>query len=181
MPRGKNIKESKALKMPEKEKTFAAAYVVDFNATHAYLAAYPNTKKVNATANGSVFLRRENVQALIKKYCDERINNYKNELEKKIVDVYMKRAFYDASKWFDEKGRLICEWEEFQKSGYGIIVDGIETRAYGKDATNEKTVYKLADKNKALEMLSRYMRIMAENVNVNEKVIIEMGDKNTPL
>lgn len=62
--------------MTEKQKIFADEYLIDLNATRAYLAAYPNVKnKEVARRAGSRLLTFVDVQA----YIDERLEKIHNE------------------------------------------------------------------------------------------------------
>lgn len=62
--------------MTEKQKLFADEYLIDLNATRAYLAAYPNVKnKEVARRAGSRLLTFVDVQA----YIDERLEKIHNE------------------------------------------------------------------------------------------------------
>ena len=59
--------------MTDKQQKFADEYIIDCNATRAYMAAYPNIKKESAArANGSRLLTNANVRA----YIDDRITSY---------------------------------------------------------------------------------------------------------
>ena len=62
--------------MTEKQKIFAAEYIICLNATRAYKKAYPNVKKDEvARANGSRLLTKANVKA----YIDEQLEKLQSE------------------------------------------------------------------------------------------------------
>lgn len=62
--------------MTDKQKRFADEYLIDCNATRAYKAAYPSTKKdVTARVNGSKLLTNANIKA----YIDEQLEKIHDE------------------------------------------------------------------------------------------------------
>jgi hypothetical protein len=85
----------------------------------------------------------------------EIIKREKLPLEKRILDVWLKRAFYDPAEIVDGKGTLLHPLEELSKQGLSICIEGIETRINAQGVEITKT--KLADRDKALEMLQAYI------------------------
>ncbi|MDR0914014.1 MAG: terminase small subunit [Oscillospiraceae bacterium] len=76
--------------MTNKQKKFADEYIIDCNATRAYLAAYPAVKKTEtAMANASRLLRNAKVKA----YIDEQLQQISNA---KIADAKERREFYSC-------------------------------------------------------------------------------------
>jgi hypothetical protein len=79
-------------------------------------------------------------------------------LEKRVVDTWMKRAFYDVADIVNTQGALKHTMDELQKRGLSVCIDGIDVKP-DKDG-GEHYVYKLADRDKALEMLQKYAQII---------------------
>jgi len=61
--------------LTEKQKRFCEEYLIDLNATRAYKAAYPSTKKDSTAAqNGSRMLRNDKVKKYLQELKQEREN-----------------------------------------------------------------------------------------------------------
>ena len=70
--------------LTEKQKKFADEYLIDLNATRAYKAAYPSTKKdETAAVSGSKLLRNPKVRA----YLDEQLTNLHNKRIAQVEDI----------------------------------------------------------------------------------------------
>ena len=79
-------------------------------------------------------------------------------MEKRVVDVWMRRAFYDVADILDDNGSLVDTMANLSKAGLSVCIDGIDVKP-DKDG-GEHYVYKLADRDKALEMLQKYAQII---------------------
>ena len=82
--------------LTEKQKKFADEYLIDLNATRAYKAAYPNTKKdESAAVCGSKLLRNPKVR----EYLDEQLANLHNKRIAKVEDimVYLSEVMFGNS------------------------------------------------------------------------------------
>ena len=88
----------------------------------------------------------------------ETMKNARIPLEKRVVDTWMRRAFYDPSEILNDDGSLADTMANLSKEGLSVCIDGIDVKP-DKDG-GEHYVYKLADRDKALEMLQRYAQII---------------------
>jgi hypothetical protein len=79
-------------------------------------------------------------------------------LERRILDYWTRRAFYDPAEIVDGKGALIHPLEELSRQGLSVCVEGIETRVNAQGVETIKI--KLADRDKALEMLQQYIQMI---------------------
>jgi hypothetical protein len=70
----------------------------------------------------------------------------------------MKRAFYDPAEIVDGKGALLHPLEELSRRGLSVCIEGIETRINAQGIETVKV--KLADRDKALEMLQQYIQMI---------------------
>ena len=62
--------------MTNRQQKFADEYIIDCNASRAYMVAYPNVKKNSvARANGSRLLAKANIKAYIEEKLDEISSN----------------------------------------------------------------------------------------------------------
>jgi hypothetical protein len=79
-------------------------------------------------------------------------------LEKRILDTWLKRAFYDPAEIIDSKGALLHPLEELSRSGLSVCVESVETRINAQGIETVKI--KLADRDAALEMLTAYIQMV---------------------
>jgi hypothetical protein len=103
-------------------------------------------------------LTNVDIQEYMSAVIDGILKQEKIPLEKKILDVWLKRAFYDPAEIVDGNGALLHPLEELSRRGLSICVEGIETRINAQGIETIKI--KLADRDKALEMLQQYIQII---------------------
>jgi phage terminase small subunit len=152
--------------IPEKQKVFCREYIFDWNATRAYLTAYPNVKDAEvASAASSRLLTNVKIQ----KYIEE----VQKDLEKlaglsrlKVINEHIKLAFSSIAHlhntWIERK-----EFEELtdeQKACIAEIDTKIKTEyEYDPEIEDKKPVtveyvrVKLYDKQKALDSISKML------------------------
>jgi Terminase small subunit len=130
------------------------------NATACYCNAYPDAKGDAASAAASRLLSSVNVRACITMILDAMMAEAKIPLEKRIFETWMARAFYDVADIIDGDGQLAHSMQELKKIGLSIVIDGIDIKP-DKDG-GEHVVYKLADKDRALEMLQKYIQMIKQ-------------------
>ena len=130
------------------------------NATECYCNAFPETSREAATSSASALLMSPNVRACIALELDIALGASKTGLEKRIMDTWFVRAFYDVADIIDDDGRLVHSMPELKKLGLSIVIDGIDIKP-DKDG-GEHVVYKLADKDRALEMLQKYIQMIKQ-------------------
>jgi hypothetical protein len=166
------------LDLKPRQKLFVAYYCANhFNAYEAYIkAGYNTTTEGSAQASASILLRNPKIVEAMSRYIKDILAPCKSELEKRIYDVWFKRAFYDVKMFINDDGSpAFAGWDEIPEE-WRVVVDGIETKAYGKDASVEKIVIKLANKENALDKLDKYIG-MTRETNVLELVEIPAGRK----
>ena len=130
------------------------------NATQCYCNAYPDAKGDAASAAASRLLGSVNVRACITIVLEAMMAEAKIPLEKRIFETWMARAFYDVADIINEDGSLAHSMPELKKLGLSIVIDGIDIKP-DKDG-GEHVVYKLADKDRALEMLQKYIQMIKQ-------------------
>jgi hypothetical protein len=154
--------KQKAKTMPEtkaKREEFVRAYIDnDFkNAAGVYEKVYRCTARAAVSA-ASRLLKDVNVQALLADELAAVLKEKRIPLEKRILDTWMVRAFYDIADIVDTDGRLVDTMDGFKKSGLSVVIDGIDIKP-DKNG-DEHYVYKLADRDKALDMLQKYIQMI---------------------
>ncbi len=165
--------------MTEAQKRFCDEYILDFNGTRAYKAAYPNCKK-DETAKAAASRLLTNVNVIT--YIQEQKENLKervNVTQEQVINQLARIAFGDIRKLYNESGGLknIQDLDD----DAAAIVAGIETTeefdGYGQD--REQIGYtkkvKIANKDRALEMLGKYFGIFTEKIEVNQDKPFEVN------
>lgn len=134
-------------------KVFAEEYVIDWNGTRAYQVAYPKTKGNVAAAAASRLLTNVN----IKEYIDyiqqdiaklAGISALSNALELKKI------AYSNLSK-YKENWMTLKEFSELSENDKAAISEVQVTKMSFEGGDKEVVKFKLHDKLKALEMLSK--------------------------
>ena len=141
--------------MTEKQKLFADEYLIDLNATRAYLAAYPNVKnKEVARRAGSRLLTFVDVQA----YIDERLDKIHNE---KTADAQEVIEYLTS----------VLRGESLSDE---IVVEGT-----GEGCSEARIVRKAPNENnklKAAELLGKRYGLFTDKQQVTVQVPIFEGD-----
>lgn len=141
--------------MTEKQKLFADEYLIDLNATRAYLAAYPNVKnKEVARRAGSRLLTFVDVQA----YIDERLDEIHSE---KTADAQ------EVIEYLTSVLRGESMSDEIVVEGTG---DGCSEARIVRKAPNEN------NKLKAAELLGKRYGLFTDKQQVTVQVPIFEGD-----
>jgi len=131
----------------------------DFNnPSLAYRRAYPDAKDSTSNVESSRLLKDPTVQEALSIELQAVLKEKRRPLEKRILDTWIVRAFYDVADLIDEDGHLAHTMPELKKAGLSVVIDGIDIKP-DKDG-GEHVVYKLADKDKALEMLQKYIQMI---------------------
>jgi phage terminase small subunit len=146
--------------MTKARKNFVNYYIEqDFkNAAAAYQRAYPQASEESARREASRLLTNVDIQEYMGTVIAGVLRRDKIPLEKRILDTWLKRAFYDPAEIVDGKGALLCPLEELSRQGLSICVEGIENRINAQGVEIIKV--KLADRDKALEMLQQYIQMV---------------------
>jgi phage terminase small subunit len=152
------------------QKKFIDFYIQqDFkNATEAYQRAFPKASYETARRNASRLLTNADIQKYIGTVLAGILQRERLPLERRILDYWTKRAFFDPAEIVDSKGSLLHPLEELSRLGLSVCVEGIETRVNAQGVETIKI--KLADRDKALEMLQQYIQMIKPQT---QKVEIE--------
>jgi phage terminase small subunit len=132
------------------------------NATEAYMRAYPKVSYESARVIASKTLTNINIQSLISQTITEILAKDKIPLEKRIFDYWMKRAFYDITELIDLHGNVKLTEEELRENGLEVCINSINKKVNAQGETI--ITYEFADKDKAADMLQRYIQMIKEPV-----------------
>jgi phage terminase small subunit len=156
----------KQKKLTAKEELFKSVYCVNgFNGTQAAIEAGYGKKCAKETA--CKLLTKVNIRDAVREHLDSVIGQYKDTLHYKIINTYQKRAFYDPSKYITKDGALKMSLEDMGEMS--VIIDGIETTINTKGYSSTKV--KLANREKSLEQLTKYMQLIVDKVDVKVDVV----------
>lgn len=139
----------------------------DFNnAAEAYRKAYPKVSYETARVSACKLLTNANIQKIISETLTEILKKDKIPLEKRIFDYWMKRAFYDITEIIDVKGRMKLNEDQLREKGLTVCIDSINKKINAQG--QEILTYQFADKDKAADMLQRYIQMIKEPVKENK-------------
>lgn len=153
------------LKLEAKYLKFAAEWLMNgHNATEAYVrhVARPGTKRDCACVDASRALARAEVQQAIKAVLEESIGKMKADLEDKILNTLWRRAFYDPAQFLTTDGEPKFNHLEDVPEEWRCCIESIESQYFGKDADQKVIKVKLADRDKAMDRLAKYIDLFRE-------------------
>ncbi|MCM3110672.1 terminase small subunit [Lederbergia lenta] len=164
--------------LTDKQRLFCIYYIKSFNATKAYQKAY-ECDYVSAMSNGNRLIRNDKISGEIDRMKAEQTNELKLGV-RDILQKYIDIAFADITDFvtfgsrevtardpftgeplLNEEGEPLTEYASFVDFINHDEVDGtiLTEVKQGKDGISVK----LADKMKALEMLSKYFDLLSDN------------------
>jgi len=159
-------------KINTRQRLFCIEYLKDLNATQAAIrAGYPQN---SANRVGPENLSKMVVQNEISAQIQEILKQSKLSLEKQIFDYWIKRAFYKVTDIVSTKGNIKLSEKKLKETGLDVCIDGINKKVNAQGV--ETVVIEFANKDKALEMLSKYIRMIKEeqpvsNTTNNNKLV----------
>jgi len=149
---------AKGDKPNDKQRLFCIEYLKDFNATQAAIRA--GYSKKTACAIGIENLGKPIIQEEISKQVEVLLDQSKIPLKKQIFDFWMKRAFYDITEIIDLNGTLKLTEKELREKGLHVCIDSVNKKVNAQGKTI--IAYEFADKDKAVEMLQKYIQMIRE-------------------
>lgn len=159
--------------LTRKQQLFVAEYLVDLNATRAYVAAGYSPK--GAEAGAARLLANVKVAAEIGKKTGKRLEKLEISADRVLQEI-AKLAFYDPGDFFEDDGSL--KRIQDLNANTRMALAGIEVTELfeGKDVPDgaqQKTVYgllkkiKLADKGVNLERLGKHLKLFTDKSEIS--------------
>ena len=108
----------------------------------------------------------ENVRKAIAIYMNAVLAQKKSEVLYKVMEVLYKRAFYDPFTFYDSDGQPKFSSLEEIAIEDRIVVDGIELKYWGKDSDKSSVVLKLANRDKAMQELTKILELSKEQIKI---------------
>lgn len=145
------------LELNSREFRFVAIYCTNgFKGGPAYSkAGYRSKNNASRNANSQNLLNRDKIQEAIKRFMEMLIQPYQEKFKVMLLDTYYRRAFYRVDSFYHEDGEL-KNLEEIEEEEM-VVIDGVDTKYFGKDAERKVISYKLADRSQALRTLWEYV------------------------
>ncbi len=151
--------------MTEKQKIFADEYLIDLNATRAYLVAYPRVKNENTAAvNGSKLLRNTKVASYIQER-QQRTEVTQDQVIQELAAIAFARVTdYVEIKSNGPSSMVLIKSTDSLSEEQRRAIAGIKEGANGIEI-------KLNDKEKALELLGRHLGMWNDRLDVKVPAI----------
>ena len=157
--------------MTNSQKRFCDEYLIDFNATRAYKAAYKSCRKdETANVNGSKLLRNTKVQEYIAEKQQE-MQERNKITQDTIIQELAKIALFNIKDIYNEDGTLKKVTELDDDTAKAISGVKILQKAGAMKIILSKT----NDKTKALELLGKHLGMFKENVNLTQDKPFEIN------
>ena len=159
-------------KLTANQKIFVSEYIVDRNATRAYLESYKSVKKENVAAqSGSALLRNPKVAAAIADALDAQQKRTEITADKTLRECG-RIAFSDPRKVFDEAGSLkpVHDFDD----DTAAAVSSIEVVCKQAGGGEVEHVHKIRfwDKNAAINNLGKHFKLFIEQLNIGGEVAV---------
>lgn len=170
------VRTKKQKKLNDKQKRFAAEYLIDLNATQAAKRAGYSEK--TSYAQGHYLLKHPEVKAEIQRNMDERAKRTEITADNVLKEI-AKMAFCNVRDVFDENGNLrpIHDLPETVTASISSVKVKTFTLPGAQGAEVEHvTEVKLWDKGANLERLGKHLKIFTDNLNVSGSMNITMDE-----
>jgi phage terminase small subunit len=162
---------AQAKKLNQRQEEFVRQYLLDMNATAAYLRAGFRARGNSAEVNAARLLRNAQVAEAIEKAMGERAQRTKIDADRVLCELG-KIAFLDVRKALNNDGsfKAVSELDDDVAAALASL-DVVELG--GEQGVVIRKV-RLADKLRALELIGKHLGMFRERVEV-------AGDKENPL
>lgn len=149
--------------LTEKQRRFCDEYLIDLNATRAYMAAYPSTKKEETASVCAAKLLRN---AKVKKHLQKRMEDRQKRTEIRQDDVLRELAsiaFLDITDIVSVRdGKVLIANTDELPPDKRKMISGIKEGQYGLEI-------KFYDRLKALEMLCKHLGLFDQKDELDRK------------
>lgn len=162
-------------KLTIKQRKFVYFYVMNgFIGAYACKNAGYKVRKGKDEANFYRVVACQNLNKLNLKEAIKRITKHqikdRSELEKELFDILWHRANYDI-KTFQKNNGEFKELKDIPDE-WSCCIDGTEIKYYGKECQQKVVVSKLADRDKAIDKLDKYIQFSKE-VDFNKNTLTD--------
>lgn len=160
---------------------FLANYITNgFNGGKALIATKGyKAKNMNvAYVDACLLLKKQNIKEALAYWKANFLNEIREKIEPTLAMLFWRRATYDIT-IFQKSDGAFKSLEEIPPE-WRCVIDATEIKYYGKDAQKKVVVSKLADRDKAMDKLDRYIQMTKESIDLNADVdiVISLEDGN---
>jgi phage terminase small subunit len=153
------------VELTDKQQAFCREYLVDLNATQAAIRAGYSEK--TAKSIGQENLTKPDIQAEVQRLMKARADRVEVTADTVLREL-LQIATVDLAEAFDENGRLKPLHEiplSVRKAIAGVeVYEEFAGRGEDREQIGETKKVRFWDKNKALEMLGRHLRLFADRL-----------------
>lgn len=150
----------KDLDLTPKQLAFVYHYCISgFDEKHAQ-------KEADYSMSTTTLFHNPKIKEAISMFMNAVLSRKKNEILTKAIDVLQKRAFYDPFMFFDENGQPLFNSMKQVPPEWRVVVDGIEEKHWGKEGEVKWVVLKLADRQKALNELTKLLELSKDVIEL---------------
>lgn len=167
--------------LTDAQERFCQEYLLDLNATRAYLAAYPKVKRTTACANGSRLLANAKVAERIETLQLARTRRMEisaDDVVRELAAVGLSDVDHLA---IGEDGRVTIRPGGSPLARRAVAMVKQKRRTIVRDGqapiVEETTELRLWNKNEALRMLAQHTGVLKERVDVNHRFVAEIPAK----
>lgn len=149
-----------------KQQAFVDQYLVDLNATQAYLRAGYKCSEETARRNGHKLLTNADIQAAVAKRMADRAKRTEIDQDRVVLEI-ARLAFSDVRRLFD--GTRLKRMDEIDDATAAAISSvKVSTRQIGEGEVEHVAEIKLWPKTSAIEMASKHVGLFgADNAQKN--------------
>ena len=157
--------------LKEKHEQFCREYIVDLNATQAYLRVYKSSSEKAANKNATRLMVNDGVQKRIQELANERADRTEVNADT-VLKGLLEIATTDIAEAFNEDGTLKPIHEipiEVRKAISSIEVNEL-FEGFGKERTQIGLTKKIKfwDKVRSLENLGRHLKLFTDKLEVTD-------------
>ena len=157
-------------KRKAREKIFCAEYVKDLNGTRSAIAAGYSKKTAYSKANQ--LLKKVEVKAILARLMKKHADKLELSAEKVLAEL-SKLGFSNMLDYMrvDEDGAFVLDFSKLTREQAAAIqeytVDATGGTGDGERRLVMRTRFKLADKNRSLELLGKHLKLFADRLEVD--------------
>lgn len=161
------------LDLSPKQIQFCREYIIDLNATQAYIRA--GYSEEGANTNASRLISNDRIQALIARFARDRSTRMQISADQ-VLSQLSRLAHSDIRRIHDENGNLkriedLDDDTAMAIQSVKVTTQKIPGSGRGEDAEYENVIeYKMADKRGAADLLGKHLRLWVERVEHSGRV-----------
>lgn len=144
--------------IPDRQERFCQEYLIDLNATAAYLRAYPDSSTTAASVSACALLGNPKILARVAELQVERANRVQVSMDDVLREL-MRISFSDVRHFtVDDQGQLLLA-DGAPEHAWRSVASVKHRITSGEDFTVREIEYKLWNKNNALELLGKHVNL----------------------